>query len=147
MNSIKTRTTAQTCTTSAQCAAEYKNQIYRGTCVTAGAGTGSCTFITTTGGANGAACDSAGDCMGGRCSYITFDADAQDSVCTTTCTSDANCAFSGGLKCTTGLQTNFCVPSCTSDLECGANVGSATLTSGQPWDYLTCTTATGVCSL
>jgi hypothetical protein len=140
-----TETAVQACTTRTQCAAEYKTQVYRGQCVTA---TGACTFIATTGGAPNTACDSPTDCTSGRCSYVAFDADAQDSVCTATCTTSADCtAVGAGLTCTAGLQTNFCVPSCASDLECGANVGSATVDSGQPWNYLTCTAATGVCSI
>jgi hypothetical protein len=144
------RTAAQTCTvdlggtTSSNCASTYSNQFYRGSCTG-----GVCQFITTTGGANGSACDSGADCTSGRCSYISFEADAQDSVCTTTCTTTADCttALGSGYTCIAGAATNFCVPSCTSNLECGADVGSDTLDASQPWDYLTCTVGTGVCSL
>ncbi len=134
------RTAVQTCTTPTDCATTHSTQVYRGSCAA-----GSCQFITTTGGANASACDSGPDCTSGRCSYILFESDAQDSVCTTTCTTSADCAgLGGGYTCTDGLQTNFCVPSCTGPLECGAILGSDTLDANQPWDYLTCTT--GVCS-
>ncbi len=137
------RTTAQTCTTPTDCASTYSTQFYRGSC-----SSGVCRFITTTGGANASACDSPSDCTSGRCSYISFDADAQDSICTTACTTTADCsALGAGHTCTSGLQTNFCVPSCTTNLECGANTGSDTLDTSQPWDYLTCTASTGVCSI
>jgi hypothetical protein len=137
------RTAAQTCTTPTDCAGTYSTQFYRGSC-----SSGVCQFITTTGGANASACDSASDCTSGRCSYISFEADAQDSICTTSCTTTADCAALGaGYTCTSGIQTNFCVPSCTTHLECGANTGSDTLDTSQPWDYLTCTASTGVCSL
>lgn len=138
-----TRTAAQTCTTSTQCAAEYETQLFRGSCTA-----GVCQFIApATPVANGMPCDSGNDCTSNRCSYIAFESDAQDSVCTATCTTTADCAAVGaGLTCTTGFQTNFCVPSCTADLECGANTGSATVDPGLPWNYLTCTAATGVCA-
>jgi hypothetical protein len=141
-----TITAAQTCATSTDCAAEYSTQLYRGQCVTA---TGTCQTIPAGTRANGMACDTGDDCVSKRCSYISFDADAQDSVCIpTSCAAEADCtAISATLHCTTGISTNFCMPACASNLECGANTGSDVLDSGQPWDYLTCTTATGVCSL
>ena len=142
-----TRTAAQTCATSADCAAEYSTQLYRGQCVTA---TGTCQFIPPGMGAAGAACDSGNDCTSNRCSYIPFDADAQHSKCTMTCTTSADCAGLGttpAFTCTSGLQTNFCVPGCTTDLQCGANTGSAMVDTGLPWNYLTCTAATNVCSI
>ena len=134
---------AQTCTSAADCAAEYSTQLYRGEC----AG-GVCDFLELDApGADGSACDSGEDCTSGGCSYIPFEADAQDSVCTNVCTVDADCAAVGpGLTCTTGLSTNFCVPSCTSDLECGADTGSETLDPGEPWDYITCDEGTGACT-
>jgi len=140
-----TRTAAQVCTSRADCAAEYSTQLYRGNCVTA---TGVCAAIPAGAGAVNTPCDSGNDCTSMRCSYIAFDADAQDSVCSATCTTTAACtAIDPGLTCTTGFQTNFCVPSCTTDLQCGANPGSSMVTTGQPWDYLTCTVATGTCSI
>ncbi len=138
-----TRTAAQTCTTSTDCAGTFSTQIYRGSC-TAGA----CQFIPSGARAAGMPCDSGDDCASTSCSYIPFESDAQKSVCTGECTTTADCAAIGaGLTCSAGLQQNFCVPSCASDLECGADQGNATLTTGQPWAYFTCATATGVCTL
>lgn len=137
-----TRTAVQVCTTATDCAAEYSTQVYRGSC-----SAGVCQAIAPGARANGMACDSGDDCTN-DCSYISFDADAQDSVCTTTCTTTADCgAIGSGLTCTAFSSGNFCVPACTSNLECGANTGSSTLDTGLPWDYLTCTVATGVCAL
>lgn len=129
-----TRTAAQTCATSTDCAATYETQVYRGSC-TAGA----CQFIPAGTAALGAPCDSGDDCASGGCSYIVFEADAQKSACTQTCTTNADCAAVGtGFTCTTGFQTNECVPSCTADRECGADVGT-TPAAGETWTYLTCT--------
>lgn len=137
-----TRTAAQTCTTSTDCADEHMTQIYRGTC----AANGTCTFIPPGTGANGTGCDSGDDCMTGDCSYIVFEADAQKSVCTTSCTATPDCAALGAsYTCTTGFQTNICVPACAADLECGANLGSGTLDPGLPWNFLTCTLPAGTC--
>lgn len=137
-----TRTAVQTCTTSADCAAVHSTQLYRGACTS-----GVCEFIPAGARAAGAACDSGDDCTSGQCSYIAFESDAHLSVCTTTCTSSAECASLGsGYACTTGFTTNVCLPACDSDLECGVNANSSTLTTGQPWDYFTCTVATGACS-
>jgi hypothetical protein len=139
---VGTKRAAQTCTSAADCAAEYSTQLYRGDCTA-----GVCDFLEVAApGADGSACDSGDDCTSGGCSYIPFEADAQDSVCTNVCSVDADCAAVGaGLTCTTGLSTNFCVPACTSDLECGADTGSDALDPGEPWDYITCTEATGAC--
>jgi hypothetical protein len=136
-----TRTAAQTCTTSADCAATYKTQIYRGACTT-----GTCNFIAAGTRADGMACDSPDDCMSTDCSYIAFEADAQDSICTHTCASNADCSTLTGTVCSTGFATNVCLPGCTSNLECGANVNSSMLDSGEPWNYFTCTPASGVCA-
>jgi hypothetical protein len=104
-------------------------------------------FIPPGARANGAPCDDAADCMSGICSYNLFEADAQDSVCTTTCAQTADCTGIGaGLTCSTGFTTNVCVPSCAADVECGALVGSSMVDPGLPWNYGTCTVATGVCS-
>jgi len=138
-----TRTVAQTCATRTDCAATYSNQVYRGTC----GATGACSFIAPGTAALGAACDSGDDCMGGECSYSIFESDAALSVCTKTCTTTADCATLGaGYACSTGFTTNVCLPSCTTELQCGADTQSGTLALGQPWDYFTCTAATGACS-
>lgn len=137
-----TKTTAQSCATSADCAASFATQIYRGSC---NATSHACEFIPAGAGAAGAACDSGNDCTSARCSYIPFEQNAERSKCSQTCTATADCAGPlAGFTCTSGFQTNFCVPACSSDLQCGALTSSSTLTTGQPWDYLTCTT--GVCS-
>jgi hypothetical protein len=134
-----TRTAAQVCATTADCAAEHSTQIYRGAC-TAGA----CTFIPPGTRANGAACDSNDDCGSSRCSYVAFEADADESVCTITCTADNQCGFAPGLTCSTG-DYRICTPTCASDLDCGANTGSPALDAGEPWDYFVCTQATSTC--
>jgi hypothetical protein len=51
-----------------------------------------------------------------------------------------------GLACTTGFAGNICIPSCAADIECGARTGDSTVDPGLPWNYFTCTVATGVCS-
>lgn len=136
-----TRAAVQVCTTSADCAASYKTQLYRGACTA-----GTCNFIAAGTRADGMGCDSADDCMSAACSYIPFEADAQDSVCTRTCASNADCASITGTVCMTGFATNRCHPSCTTNLECGANVNSSTLDANEPWNYFTCTVASGACS-
>lgn len=136
-----TRTTAQTCATTADCASTYQTQLYRGACTG-----GTCQFIPAGTRANGMACDSFDDCMSGDCSYIPFESDANESVCTTTCTMTADCAGLGaGYTCTTGFSANICVPQCTNHQECGANVNSSMLDTGLPWNYFTCTTPAGTC--
>ncbi len=137
-----TRTTAVACTTRTDCATTFKTQLYRGACTA-----GSCQFIAPGMAAEGGLCDSADDCTSRSCSYIAFEADAQDSVCTHACTTTADCSSLGaGFACTSGFGTNICVPTCTADVECGANVNSSMVDLGQPWNYFTCATATGVCS-
>lgn len=138
---VATRT-AGGCTANADCALTYSTQLYRGTC-----GGGACSAINGAGAlANGLGCDSNDDCTSGLCSYRVFESDAQKSVCTIGCTATSECSTLGtGYACTTPFQDNFCHPTCTSNLECGANPGSGTLDSSQPWDYLTCTA--GACAL
>ncbi|HUQ02444.1 MAG TPA: PPC domain-containing protein [Kofleriaceae bacterium] len=136
-----TRTAAQTCTTATDCASSYKTQLYRGACTG-----GTCNFIAAGTRADGMACDSADDCMSADCSYIAFEADAQDSICTHTCTSNANCSTIANTVCSTGFSTNVCLPSCTTNVECGANVNSSMLDANEPWNYFTCTPASGACS-
>ncbi len=138
-----TRTSVTTCTTSADCATSHKTQIFRGTCTG-----GACEFIAPGTRADGSVCDSPDDCMSGDCSYILFEADAHKSVCTRECTSNANCTGlgTGTFACSTGFSTNVCLPTCASDLECGANINSMAIDLNQPWNYFTCTTASGACS-
>jgi hypothetical protein len=136
-----TRTAVALCTTTADCASTYKTQLYRGDCTA-----GTCQFLAAGTRTDGMACDSGDDCMSGRCSYIPFESDAQDSICSHNCTSNADCSSLTGTVCMTGFATNFCQPSCTTNFECGANVQSDTVETDEPWDYFTCTTATGACS-
>ncbi|MCA9675112.1 MAG: PPC domain-containing protein [Kofleriaceae bacterium] len=139
-----TRTAAALCTTAADCDDVYATQLFRGAC-----DAGACTFITSTGGQAGTACDSPSDCASGFCSYIPFESDAARSVCTVACTGDADCtSIAADLRC--AVSTTFqpiCLPSCTDDLSCGANTNSSMLDSGQPWDYFVCTPGTGACTL
>ncbi len=138
------------CTNATSCASEYKTQIFRGSCNPT---TDVCSFLPAGTGANNTLCDSGDDCQSMRCSYQPFERDAQNSVCIpTSCTTDAQCtAIDADLRCTTGYTSggqaaNFCHHACTGNLDCGANVGSATLDAGEPWNYRTCAPATGVCS-
>lgn len=135
------RTAASPCTTAADCASEYSTQLFRGRCVS-----GACLFIEGAGAvANGAICDDGTDCTSTFCSYIPFESDAEKSVCSVACTGAAECAALGnGYTCL--VEAGFCVPACTTDLQCGANIGSDTPDPTLPWDYLTCTAATGVCA-
>jgi len=140
-----TRTAAQTCSSSADCAAEYATQLYRGAC-----SAGACSFITSTGGALGSPCDSFTDCASYWCSYREFESHAERSVCTQTCTSTASCvsALGAGFACTSfsSPNSNYCIPSCASDLDCGTDLLNSIRSPGQPWHYLSCTTSSGVCS-
>lgn len=134
------RTAGAGCTTSADCAAEFRNQIYRGSCQA-----GACVALDGAGAvAQDGACDSVSDCAAGlSCSSFFFvaSADTRD-VCEPACTSDAQCGT--GYVCTTYLQQNFCVQRCTADAQCPTSVDSHP-TSGQPWYQLTCDVATGRC--
>lgn len=136
------RTAGAPCTSSADCAATFANQLYRGSC-TAGA----CVPIDGAGTVpQGGACDHQSDCAAGlSCPSFFFvaNADTRD-VCAPSCASDADCAGLGGsYVCTTYLQDNFCVQACTSDLQCPTAVGDPP-PSG-PWYRLTCDTASGRC--
>ncbi len=133
------------CTAAADCDDVFRTQILRGSC---DVGTGACSTIDGAEAlALGAACDTPDDCTSGFCSYMTFQDNAATSVCTVECANDAECttAHGEGFSCTLPFQVNFCHPSCVGNLDCGANVGSATLDTDEPWDYLTCTA--GVCDL
>lgn len=133
-----TTTAAIGCTDATSCATNYKTQRFRGVCTT---GTGACSFIPAGAGAAATICDSGDDCVSKLCSYLSYESDAQNSVCTTACDTDAQC--SGGLRCNAALGR--CVPACTTNLECGVNQGSDTIDTGEAWDYLTCTS--GACGI
>lgn len=126
------------CATVADCAAEYDTQIFRGDCGASGA----CQFLDGAGAiANGAACDSDDDCDSGICSYILFESDAADSVCTVACSADTDCtdALGSGYRCTYPFDTDFCHPGCTEDTDCGADPETGFIDPDQPWSYYTCT--------
>src|SRR5207237_3113062 len=102
------RTLGTGCATSADCAADYRNQLYRGACVA-----GACEHSPATGQAPElGACDRQSDCASGMsCASFFFvaNADTRD-VCARTCASDTDCAaLGGGYVCTTYLSQNFCV--------------------------------------
>jgi len=143
MYTITSHTTLGTgCTAPTDCAAEYRNQLYRGDCVA-----GACVEIAGNASvAVGGACDSQSDCAAGLdCPSFFFVADASTrDVCAPTCSTDNDCALLGtGYTCTTYLQHNFCVQTCTSDLQCPTVLGSPPQTG--PWYQLRCQLATGRC--
>jgi hypothetical protein len=136
------RATGTGCTTTADCAGEYRNQIYRGSC-TAGA----CVPITGGGAVPEAGvCDSTSDCAPGlSCPsfYFVGNADTRD-VCAPGCTGDSACGVLGtGYVCTTYLASNFCVQKCTADAQCPAAISSQPVSG--PWARLTCDLPTGRC--
>jgi hypothetical protein len=136
------RATGAGCTSRADCASEYRNQLFRGDCVA-----GACVPLEGNGmTASGAACDSVSDCAGGlSCPsfYFVEDADTRG-VCTPTCTDDSGCAALGAdYVCTSFLISNVCVPKCTSDEQCPVDTDSKPASG--PWYRLRCQTSTGKC--
>jgi hypothetical protein len=133
------RATGAGCTSAADCASEYRNQVYRGDCVA-----GSCVELAGSGAVPaGGACDSQSDCAPGlSCPSFFFvaNADTRD-VCAPGCTSDTECPH--GDVCTTYLTSNFCVQACSSDEQCPTAPGSPP--SSPPWSRLQCQLATGRC--
>jgi hypothetical protein len=132
---LRTTRVTDACQTSADCAVEYRNQIYRGDCEA-----GAC--IPLQGGGAlplGAACDSVSDCASGSsCAsfFFTANADTRD-VCGAYCNHDADCASMGaGYVCTTYLPQNFCVQACTADAQCPVATTSVPQTG--PWARLRC---------
>jgi hypothetical protein len=136
------RVTTTGCTTRADCAADYRNQIYRGDCVN-----GACVSITATDLGAGSPCDTEDDCSDDlACPDFYFVADADTrSVCAAYCTTDSNCTAMGAdYVCTTYLATgNFCVQKCTSDAQCPSDPTSEPVTD--PWYRLTCQVSSGRC--
>jgi hypothetical protein len=135
------RTAGAACTTRSQCAAEFRNQLYRGDCVA-----GACVRIDGAAAVTeGNACDSISDCGSGlSCPsfFFTANADTRD-VCARTCTNDAGCsALGASYVCSTYLDTNMCVQKCTSDLQCPTTFDQP---SSGPWYRLRCNTTTGKC--
>lgn len=136
------RTAGTGCTTRSQCAAEYRNQEFRGSCVA-----GACVNIDGQAAVTeGNACDSVSDCASGlSCPsfFFTSNADTRD-VCARTCTNDAGCAALGSnYVCSTYLVTNTCVQKCTSDSQCPTSISDAP--SAGPWYRLHCDLPSGKC--
>jgi Bacterial pre-peptidase C-terminal domain len=139
---LRTARVADACTSAADCAAQFRNQIYRGAC-----DGGACRDIDGGGAlAPGAACDSVSDCAtGSSCAsfFFTAGADTRD-VCGPYCAKTSDCAGLGaGYVCTTYLPQNFCVQRCTSDLECPVSV--TTVPTAPPWARLRCDKTSGRC--
>lgn len=135
------RTLGSGCTSRADCAAEYRNQIYRGDCQA-----GACVPIQGPV-AEGGACDSRSDCGPNlSCSSFLFvaGADTRD-VCARYCSTDADCAPLGSdYVCSTYLAvSNFCVQKCTTDAQCPTT--TAPPVAGLPWDRLSCQLYSGRC--
>jgi hypothetical protein len=137
------RTAGTGCTSAADCAVEYRNQIYRGSCQA-----GACVSIEGNGSvAEGGACDSVSDCASRlSCASFFFVADASTrDVCARDCSMDADCAPLGAnYICTTYLTSNFCVQKCTEDAQCPTALGTQPM-AGQPWARLTCDVGSGRC--
>ncbi|MGE0549695.1 MAG: hypothetical protein AB7O24_28840 [Kofleriaceae bacterium] len=136
------RTLGTGCTSASDCATDYRNQLYRGSC-----DAGACVPIDGDGAvAEGGACDSQSDCANDlQCPAFFFVA-ASDSrgVCARECTSDSECGPLGAdYVCTTYLSENFCVQKCSLDDHCPVAV-DAQPTAG-PWTRLTCDLPTGHC--
>ena len=137
-----TRSSTSGCSTSADCATEFANQLYRGAC-TAGA----CEAINGGGALEvGEPCDSIDDCASGeQCPAFFFAANADTrSVCAPNCVTDNDCAAAGSdYVCTTYLDANLCVQKCTNDDQCPRIPDVAPTTP--PWAFLTCDLPTGQC--
>lgn len=136
------RTPGAGCNTSADCAVEYRNQMFRGSC-----SAGACVPIAGNGAvAEGGACDSQSDCaLALHCpSFFFVQGGNTRETCNRSCTDDSGCAPLGNsYVCTTYFSNNFCVQKCTQDDQC-PTVISQQPTSG-PWRRLTCELATGRC--
>jgi hypothetical protein len=134
-----TRTPGSPCESSADCAADFGTQLYRGSCQA-----GACVDLDGSGAVGaGSACDSQSDCAAGlSCPsfYFVANADTRD-VCEPLCTNDDQCGK--GSVCTTYLQQNFCVQRCSEDLQCP--VATGTPPQQGPWARLSCQLATGRC--
>ena len=136
------RTAGAPCTTAADCAATFRNQLFRGAC-----DAGACVSIGGNGAVDeGGACDHGSDCASGlSCPSFFFvaNADTRD-VCAPSCSTDADCAELGAnYVCTTYLQDNFCVQKCTNDLQCPTAVDDPPVSG--PWFRLSCDMASGRC--
>jgi hypothetical protein len=136
------RTLGPGCASAIDCAAEYRNQVFRGACVE-----GACVPIAGGGAvAEGGACDSTSDCAEDLyCPSFFFVADAATrDTCARGCMYDTDCAPLGAdYVCTTYLSENFCVQKCSVDEQCPTSVGSEPITP--PWYRLECQPSTGRC--
>jgi hypothetical protein len=130
------------CIDESDCAAEFRNQVFRGTC-----NNGACERIDGDGALPaGARCDSTSDCGAGTdCASFFFTQDADTRMtCGTLCDTTPECAAMGAnYICTDYLVDNFCVQKCTSDLQCPAVPYSYPTTL--PWKRFSCQVATGRC--
>jgi hypothetical protein len=137
-----TRLTGDSCIDEADCAVEYRNQVFRGDCFQ-----GACRPIDGQGLRTiGESCDSVSDCTpDANCSSFFFTADAdQRMVCGNFCDSDLDCTGLGSdFVCTTYLVNNFCVQRCTQDDHCPTS--PTTQPTFPPWHRLTCQLSTGRC--
>jgi hypothetical protein len=136
------RTLGAGCATRADCASDYRNQLFRGDCQA-----GACVPIAGGGTiAEGGACDSISDCASGlSCPSFFFVANADTrNTCARTCTNDGGCnALGSNYVCTTYLVTNRCVQKCTTDDHCPVDVDIDP--SAGPWYRLRCHLPTGRC--
>lgn len=136
------RQTGGACASAADCAVEYRNQVFRGDCVA-----GACQKIQGQGLREvGERCDSVSDCTPDTsCSSFFFTADADTRmVCGNFCATDGDCAGLGpDFVCTTYLSNNFCVEKCTSDDHCPTRPDLAPAVP--PWVRYTCQLSTGRC--
>ena len=139
-----TRHFGSACTSTTDCAANYTNQYYRGTCHNSGA----CRWIKGNHErALGAECDSDNDCESGLCSSFAFTRDSEQRfVCTHTCQATAGCADMGLLYvCTDYLFENVCVLQCRNHDHCPVLLSVPPRTP--PWTRLACYPALGECGL
>ncbi len=137
-----TRLGVGACSSAADCAGTYRNQVYRGDCVG-----GACEAIDGLGQRSvGQRCDSNSDCTANAsCASFFFTSDADSRmVCGNYCDADVDCAgLGGGYVCTTYLLDNFCVQKCTETDHCPTLPSNAPTTP--PWLRLSCQLSTGRC--
>ncbi|MDQ3364064.1 MAG: hypothetical protein M3680_01355 [Myxococcota bacterium] len=136
------RTSGAGCTGTADCARDFRNQLYRGSCEA-----GACVAIDGGGAVpEGGACDSESDCAPTlACPSFFFVAGADTrQTCARGCQTDAECGPLGGdFVCTTYLADNFCVARCATDDHCPTSLDTRPLAG--PWYRLTCNLPTGRC--
>lgn len=134
-----TRTSGAVCAGAADCAVEYRNQLFRGDCVA-----GACVSLEGNGGTpEGGRCDSESDCASElHCPSFFFVADGDTrETCNRECTSDVQC--DEGFVCTTYFPTNFCVPKCTTTEQCPTAIFNRP--SSGPWVRFACEVSSGRC--